>query len=85
MSAGRIPVRHLSYLRMPKSRMAWFIQYPAPSSKFQVRQTIAPLLRTTEAKLFAVVILDKDVPVLCGNSFGMFAGKRTVRQPPEVF
>src|SRR5699024_4718682 len=50
MSAGRVPVRHLSYLRMPKSRMTWFIQYPAPSSKFQVRQTIAPLLRTTRRK-----------------------------------
>ncbi len=31
--------------------------------------------------MFSVVILDKDVPVLCGNGFGMFAGKRTVRQP----
>lgn len=31
--------------------------------------------------MFSVVIPDKDVPVLCGNSFGMFAGKRTVRQP----
>ncbi|GDT10702.1 hypothetical protein BvCmsSINP039_03869 [Escherichia coli] len=30
--------------------------------------------------MFSVVILDKDVPVLCGNGFGMFAGKRTVRQ-----
>ncbi len=33
--------------------------------------------------MFSMVILDKDVPVLCGNSFGMFAGKRTVRQPDQ--
>ncbi len=68
--------------------MTWFIQYPAPSSKFRVRQTIAPLLRTTEAKLFAVIILDKDVPVLYGNGFGLFAGKGAVRQPlkySEIF
>ncbi len=25
--------------------------------------------------MFPVVILDKDVPVLCGNGFGMFAVK----------
>lgn len=30
--------------------------------------------------MFSVVILDKDVPVLCGNGFGLFAGKRTVWQ-----
>ncbi|HHA3672098.1 TPA: hypothetical protein ACODKY_005043 [Salmonella enterica subsp. enterica serovar Muenchen] len=26
-------------------------------------------------------MLDKGVPELCGNGFGMFAGKRAVRQP----
>lgn len=31
--------------------------------------------------MFPVVILDKDVPVLCGNGFGLFAGKGAVRQP----
>ncbi|GCI79122.1 hypothetical protein BvCmsK139A_04818 [Escherichia coli] len=86
MSAGRVPVRHLSYLRIPKSRMTWFIQYPAPSSKFQVRQTIAPLLRTTRRNCSP--FLDKDVPVLYGNGFGLFAGKGAVRQPlkySEIF
>ena len=39
------------------------------------------VITDNQAKLFAVVILDKDVPVLCGNGFGLFAGKRTVRQP----
>ena len=64
--------------------------HPVPGTvlKIPVRQTIAPLLRTTKAKLFSVVILDKDVPVLFSNSFGMFAGKRTIRQPlkySEIF
>ncbi len=35
--------------------------------------------------MFAVVILDKDVPVLCGNGFGLFAGKRSRQAVPEVF
>ncbi len=30
--------------------------------------------------MFSVVILDKDVPVLCGNGFRLFAGKGAVRQ-----
>lgn len=38
------------------------------------------VITDNQAKLFSVVILNKDVPVLCGNGFGMFAGKRTVRQ-----
>ncbi len=33
------------------------------------------VITDNQAKLFSVVILDKDVPVLCGNGFGMFAGK----------
>ncbi|EDL1949161.1 hypothetical protein CQE07_15210 [Salmonella enterica subsp. enterica serovar Typhimurium] len=40
--AGRSRVRHLSYLRMPKSLMYRFIQYPAQSSKFQERQINVP-------------------------------------------
>ncbi|GHM15706.1 hypothetical protein ECZU42_49250 [Escherichia coli] len=54
--------------------MTWFIQYPAPSSKFRTPDHCT-VITDNRAKLFAVVILDKDVPVLCGNSFGMFAGK----------
>lgn len=29
----------------------------------------------------SLIILDKDVPVLCGNGFRLFAGKGAVRQP----
>ena len=38
--------------------------------------------------MFPVVILDKDVPVLCCNGFRLFAGKGAVRQPlkySEIF
>ncbi|CSI24915.1 Uncharacterised protein [Shigella sonnei] len=28
----------------------------------------------------SLIILDKDVPVLCGNGFRLFAGKGAVRQ-----
>ena len=71
-------------LKNPEILMAWFIQYPAPSSKFQVRQTNGHRYCGQPAKMFPVVILDKDVPVLCGNGFRLFAGKGAVRQP-EVF
>ena len=39
------------------------------------------VITDNQAKLFPVVILDKDVPVLYGNGFGLFSGKRTVWQP----
>ncbi len=29
----------------------------------------------------SLIILDKDIPVLCGNGFSLFAGKGAVRQP----
>ncbi len=80
MSAGRDPRPAPLLLKNPKSRMTWFIQYPAPSSKFQVRR---PLHRYY-GQPGETVRRDhphKDVPVLCGNGFGMFAGKRTSGSP----
>lgn len=64
--------------------------YPVPGTVLKTLGTPdhCTVITDNQAKLFAVVILDKDVPVLCGNSFGMFAGKRTVRQPlkySEIF
>src|SRR5699024_7456649 len=38
------------------------------------------VITDNQAKMFSVVILDKDVPVLCGNGFRLFAGKGAVRQ-----
>lgn len=49
-------------------------QYPAPSSKFGTPDHCT-VITDNRAKLFAVVILDKDVPVLCGNGFGMLRVK----------
>ena len=37
------------------------------------------ILTDNQAKMRSLIILDKDIPVLCGNGFGLFAGKRTVR------
>src|SRR5699024_5540118 len=64
--------------------------HPVPGTVLKIPGTPdhCTVITDNQAKLFAVVILDKDVPVLCGNSFGMFAGKRTVRQPlkySEIF
>ncbi len=56
--------------------------HPVPGTVLKIPGTPdhCTVITDNQAKLFAVVILDKDVPVLCGNGFGMFAGKRTVRQ-----
>lgn len=51
--------------------------HPVPGTVLKIPGTPdhCTVITDNQAKLFAVVILDKDVPVLCGNSFGMFAGK----------
>ena len=56
--------------------------HPVPGTVLKIPGTPdhCTVITDNQAKLFAVIILDKDVPVLCGNGFGMFAGKRTVRQ-----
>lgn len=38
------------------------------------------ILTDNQAKMRSLIILDKDVPVLCGNGFRLFAGKGAVRQ-----
>lgn len=57
--------------------------HPVPGTVLKIPGTPdhCSVITDNQAKMFSVVILDKDVPVLCGNGFGMFAGKRTVRQP----
>ena len=57
--------------------------HPVPGTVFKIPGTPdhCPVITDNQAKLFPVVILDKDVPVLCGNGFGLFAGKGAVRQP----
>ena len=39
------------------------------------------ILTDNQAKMRSLIILDKDIPVLCGNGFRLFAGKGAVRQP----
>lgn len=39
------------------------------------------ILTDNQAKMRSLIILDKDIPVLCGNGFSLFAGKGAVRQP----
>jgi hypothetical protein len=38
------------------------------------------VITDNQAKMRSLLILDKDVPVLYGNGFGLFSGKRTVWQ-----
>ncbi|GDJ30814.1 hypothetical protein BvCmsKSP050_03496 [Escherichia coli] len=81
MSAGRVPVRHLYLLK--NAEITDGMVHPVPGTVLKIPGTPdhCTVITDNQAKLFAVVILDKDVPVLCGNGFGMFAGKRTIRQP----
>ncbi len=70
MSAGRFPVR----TSLPDDMSSSSTRHRPPQNSG--RQTIATVITDKPAKLFSVVILDKDVPVLFSNSFGMFAGKK---------
>src|SRR5699024_12768397 len=64
--------------------------HPVPGTVLKIPGTPdhCTVITDNQAKMFAVIILDKDVPVLCGNGFGLFSGKRTVWQPlkySEIF
>lgn len=60
--------------------------HPVPGTVLKIPGTPdhCTVITDNQAKLFAVVIPDKDVPVLCGNGSGLFAGKRTVRQSLNI-
>lgn len=80
MSAGRDPRPAPLLLKNPE--ITDDMVHPVPGTVLKIPGTPdhCTVITDNQAKLFAVIILDKDVPVLCGNGFGMFAGKRTVRQ-----
>ncbi len=64
--------------------------HPVPGTVLKIPGTPdqGTVIADNQAKMFPVVILDKDVPVLCGNGFRLFAGKGAVRQPlkySEIF
>ena len=61
--------------------------HPVPGTVLKIPGTPdhCSVITDNQAKLFSVLIPDKDVPVLCGNGFGMFAGKRSRPAVPEVF
>ena len=64
--------------------------HPVPGTVLKIPGTPdhCTVIADNQAKMFPVVILDKDVPVLCGNGFRLFAGKGAVRQPlkySEIF
>lgn len=61
---------------------------PGPVLKIPSTPDQCTVIADNQAKMFPVIILDKDVPVLYGNGFGLFAGKGAVRQPlkySEIF
>lgn len=85
MSAGRDPRPAPLLLKDPE--IPDDMVHPVPGTVLKIPGTPdhCTVITDNQAKLFAVVILDKDVPVLCGNSFGMFAGKRSRQAAPEIF
>lgn len=81
MSAGRHP--RPAPLLLTNAEIPNDMVHPVPGTVLKIPGTPdhCTVITDNQAKLFPVVIPDKDVPVLYGNGFGMFAGKRTVRQP----
>ncbi len=55
MSAGRVPVRHLSYLRMPKSLDDMVHPVPGTVLKIPGAPDHCTVITDNQAKLFAVV------------------------------
>ena len=74
MSAGRDPRPAPLLLKDPE--ITDDMVHPVPGTVLKIPGTPdhCSVITDNQAKLFAVVILDKDVPVLCGNGFGLFAG-----------
>ncbi len=56
--------------------------HPVPGTVLKIPGTPdqATVIADNQAKMRSLIILDKDVPVLCGNGFRLFAGKGAVRQ-----
>ncbi|EHW83423.1 putative ydcA [Escherichia coli P0302308.2] len=64
--------------------------HPVPGTVLKIPGTPdqATVIADNQAKMRSLIILDKDIPVLCGNGFSLFAGKGAVRQPlkySEIF
>ncbi|CSM72273.1 Uncharacterised protein [Shigella sonnei] len=56
--------------------------HPVPGTVLKIPGTPdqAIVIADNQAKMRSLIILDKDIPVLCGNGFRLFAGKGAVRQ-----
>ncbi|GDQ68028.1 hypothetical protein JI426_005532 (plasmid) [Escherichia coli O22:H8] len=80
MSAGRDP--RPAPLLLKNAEIPDDMVHPVPGTVLKIPGTPdqATVIADNQAKMRSLLILDKDVPVLCGNGFGLFAGKKTVRQ-----
>ncbi len=88
MSAGRHP--RPAPLLLTNAEIPDVPVHPVPGTVLKIPG--APdqraILTDNQAKMRSLIILDKDIPVLCGNGFSLFAGKGAVRQPlkySEIF
>lgn len=81
MSAGRHP--RPAPLLLTNAEIPDVPVHPVPGTVLKIPG--APdqraILTDNQAKMRSLIILDKDIPVLCGNGFSLFAGKGAVRQP----
>ena len=88
MSAGRHP--RPAPLLLTNAEIPDVPVHPVPGTILKIPG--APdqraILTDNQAKMRSLIILDKDIPVLCGNGFSLFAGKGAIRQPlkySEIF
>lgn len=81
MSAGRDPRPAPLLLKDPE--IPDDMVHPVPGTVLKIPGTPdqATVIADNQAKMRSLIILDKDIPVLCGNGFSLFAGKGAVRQP----
>lgn len=81
MSAGRHP--RPAPLLLTNAEIPDVPVHPVPGTVLKIPG--APdqraILTDNQAKMRSLIILDKDIPVLCGNGFSLFAGKGAVRRP----
>ncbi len=81
MSAGRHP--RPAPLLLTNPEIPDVLVHPVPGTVLKIPG--APdqraILTDNQAKMRSLIILDKDILVLCGNGFSLFAGKGAVRQP----
>ncbi len=88
MSAGRHP--RPAPLLLKNAEIPDDMVHPVPGTVLKIPGTPdqATVIADNQAKMRSLIILDKDIPVLCGNGFSLFAGKGAVRQPlkySEIF